>query len=82
MPTNNSTGETVAQIPGERTMVQRIQRKRVVSQTSNPVTTSILKVIDDLKTKTRREAFYAFDSGKEDPNRFFSFITTQNLDEF
>ena len=81
MSTNNSTGEAVAQLPNQRTMVRRIQRRRVVTHISNPLSTSVLNVPDDLRTTIRGEPFYAFDSGKEDPNRFIIFTTTQNLDE-
>ena len=81
MSTNNSTGEAVAQMPNQRTMVRRIQRRRVVAHIPNPLSTSVLNVPDDLKTTIRGEPFYAFDSGKENPNRFIIFTTTQNLDE-
>ena len=80
MSTNNSTGEAVAQMPNQRTMVRRIQRRRVVAHIPNPLSTSVLNV-PDLRTTIRREPFYALDSGKEDPNRFIIFTTTQNLDE-
>ena len=80
MSTNNSTGEAVAQMPHQRTMVRRIQRRRVVAHIPNPLSTSVLNVPDDLRTTIRGEPFYAFDSGKEDPNRFIIF-TTQKLDE-
>ena len=62
-------------------MVRRIQRKRVVAHIPNPLSTSALNVPDDLKTTIRGEPFYAFNSGKEDHNRFIVFSTTQNLDE-
>ena len=62
-------------------MVRRIQRKRVVAHIPNPLSTSVLNVPDDLKTTIRGEPFYAFDSGKEDHNRFIVSSTTQNLDE-
>ena len=81
MSTNNSTGEAVAQMPNQRTMVRRIQRRRVVAHIPNPLSTSVLNVPDDLRTTIRGEPFYAFDRGKEDPNRFIIFTTTQNLDE-
>ena len=81
MSTNNSTGEVVAQMPIQRTMVRRIQRRRVVAHIPNPLSTSVLKVPDDLKTPIRGEPFYAFDSCKEDPNRFIILTTTQILDE-
>ena len=67
--TNNSTGEAVAQLPNQRTMLRRIQRRRVVAHIPNPLSTSVLNVPDDLRTTIRGEPFYAFDSGKEDPNR-------------
>ena len=73
MSTNNSTGEAVAQKPNQRTMVRRIQRRRVVAHIPNPLSTSVLNVPDDLKTTIRGEPFYAIDSGKEDPNRFITF---------
>ena len=78
---NNSTEEAIAQMPSQRAMVRRIQRKRVFSHIPNPLRTSVLNVPDDLETTNRRETFYEFDSGKKDPNRFIIFITTQNLDE-
>ena len=81
MSTNNSTGEAVAQMRNQRTMVRRIQRRRVVAHIPNPLSTSVLNVPDDLRTTIRGEPFYAFDSGKEDPNLFIIFTTTQNLDE-
>ena len=81
MSTNNSTGKAVAQMPNQRTMVRRIQRRRVVADIPNPLSTSVLNVLDDLKTTIRGQPFYAFDSGKEDPNRFNIFTTTRNLDE-
>ena len=68
-------------MPNQRTMVRRIQRKRVVAHIPNPLSTSVLNVPDYLRTKIRGEPFYAFDSGKEDPNRFINFTTTQNLDK-
>ena len=80
MSTNNSTGEAFAQMPSQRTMVRRIQRKRVVAHIPNPLSTSLLNVPDDLKT-TIGEPFYAFDRGKEDPNPFIIFTTTRNSDE-
>ena len=67
MSTNNSTSEAVAQMPNQRTMVRRIQRRRVVAHIPNPLSTSDLHVPDDLRTTIRGEAFYAVDSGKEDP---------------
>ena len=67
MSTNNSTGEAVAQMPNQRTMVRRIQRSRVVAHISNPMSTFVLKVPDDLKTTITVEPFYAFDSGKKTP---------------
>ena len=81
MSTINSTGAAVAQMPNQRTMVRRIQRRRVVAHIPNPLSTSVLNVPDDLKTTFRGEHFYASDSGKEDPNRFIIFTTTQILDE-
>ena len=81
MSTNNSTGETVAQMPNQRTMVRRIQRIRVVAHIPLPLSISVLNVPDDLKTTVRGGPFYAFDSGKENLNRFIIFTTTQNLDE-
>ena len=80
MSTNNSTGRAVAQIPNQRTMVRRIQCRRVVAHISNPMSTFVLNVPDDFKTTIRGEPFYAFDSGKDDPHRFI-FTTTQNSDE-
>ena len=81
MSTNNSTGEAVAQKRNQRTMVRRIQRRRVAAHIPNPLSTSVLNVPDDLKTTIRGEPFYAFDSGKESPNLFIIFTTTLNLDE-
>ena len=81
MSTNNSNGEAVAQMPNQRTMVSRIQRRRVIAHIPNPLSTSVLNVPDHLKTTIRGEPFYAFDSGKEDPNRFIIFTTTQKLYE-
>ena len=81
MSTSKSTGEAVAQIPNQRTMVRRIQRRRVVTHIPNPLSTSVFNVPDDLKTTFRGKPFYAFDSDKEDPNRFIIFTKTQNLDE-
>ena len=81
MSTNNSTGEAVAQMPNQRTMVRRIQRRRVVAHIPNPLSTSVLNVPDDLRTTIRGEPFYAFHSGKEDPKEFIIFTTTQNLDQ-
>ena len=37
MSTNNSTGEAVAQMPNQRTMVRRIQRRRIVAHIPNPL---------------------------------------------
>ena len=53
LSTNESTGEPVAQMPSQRTMVHRIQPKRVVAHKPNPLGTSVLNVRDDLKTKSR-----------------------------
>ena len=80
MSTTNSTGGAVAQMPSHRTIVRRIQHKRVIAQIPNPLSSSVLNVPDDMKTTIRGEPFYAFDNGKEDPNRFI-ISTTQNLDE-
>ena len=55
MSTNNSTEEAVAQMPNQKTMVRRIQRKRVVAHIFNPLSTSVLNVPDDLKTTIRGE---------------------------
>ena len=81
MSTNNLTGEAVAQMPNQRTMVRRIQRIRVVAHIPIPLSISVLNVPDNLKTTIRGKPFYAFDSGKEDPNRFIILTTTQILDE-
>ena len=67
MPTNNSTGEAVAQMPNQRTMMRRIQCRRVVAHIPKPLSTSVLNVPGDLKTTIRGEPSYAFDSGKKDP---------------
>ena len=68
-------------MPNQRTMVRRIQRRKVVAHIPNPLSTSVLNIPDDLRTTIRRKPFYAFDSGKEDRNRFIIFTTTQNIDE-
>ena len=81
MSTNNSTGEEIAQMLSQRTMVRRIQCKRVVSHIPNPLSNSGLNVPGDLKSTFRGEPFYAFYSGQEDPNRYIIFTTTQNLKE-
>ena len=81
MSNSNTPEEAVAQIHSQRTMVRRIQRKRVVAFIPNPLSTSILNIPDDLQTKTRGKPFYALDSGKEDPKRFIISRTTQNLDK-
>ena len=65
MSTNNSTGEAIAQMPSQKTMVRRIQRRRVVAHIPIPMITSVLNVLDDLKNTFRGEHFYALDSGKE-----------------
>ena len=67
-------------MPTQRTLVRRIQRRRVVAHIPNPFSTSVLNVPYNLKTTNRGEPFYAFDSGKEDPNRFIILTATQNLD--
>ena len=66
MSTSYSTEAAVAQMPCQRTIVRRIQRKGVVAHIPNPLSTSVLNVPDDLITTIRGEPFYAFDSGKED----------------
>ena len=81
MSTNNSTGEAVAQMSSQRTMVRRIQRKRVVAFIPNLLSASILNVPNYLKTTIKGEPFYAFGSGKQNPKRSIIFTTTQNLDE-
>ena len=69
-------------MPSQRTMVQRIQRKTVVAHITNPLSTCVLNVPDDLKTGIRGEPFNAFDSGKEELRRYIiCTTTTQNSDE-
>ena len=41
MSTNSSTGEAVAQMANQRTMVRRIQRRKVVAHIPNPLSTSV-----------------------------------------
>ena len=48
-----------------RSMVLRVQRKRVVAHISDPSSTCFLKIANDLKTTIREETFYASDSRKE-----------------
>ena len=59
-------------MPNQRTMVRRVQRRRVVAHIPNPLSTSVLNVPYDLKTTIRGEPFCAFDSGKEDPHWFYN----------
>ena len=79
MSTNNSTGEAVAQMPSQRTMVRRIQRRRVVPHIPNPLSTSVLNVPDDLRTTIRGEPFYAFDSGKTNFQSYGFFLVRYSL---
>ena len=81
MSTNNSTEKAVAQMTSQSTMVRRIQRKRDIALISNPLSASVLNVSDDLKTTIWGTSFCAFESGKEDPNRFIIFTKLQNLVE-
>ena len=81
MSTNNPTGEAIAQMSSQRSMVHRIQRNRIVAHIPNPLRTSGLNIPDDFKRTFRGEPMYAFDSGKENTNGFTIFKTTQNLDE-
>ena len=81
MSTNNSAGEAVAQMPSQRTMERRIQRKSVVAHIPNPLSTSVLNVPDALKNTIKGEPFYGYDSGKEDPNRFFYFYNNAKFAE-
>ena len=60
-------------------MLRRIQKTRVVAPIANPITISCLEIPEVLKTTHRGELFYAYDSGKEDRNRFIIVTTTQNL---
>ena len=62
-------------------MVRQIQSKRAAVHIPSPLSTSGLNVSDDFKTTIREDSFCAFDSCKEDPNRFISSTTTQNLEE-
>ena len=71
----------VARMASHRRMVRRIQREKVVAHIHNLLSTTVLNIPAELKATIGGEAFYTFDSGKKDPNRFIIFRTTQNLDE-
>ena len=67
-------------MPSHRTTVRDNQRKRVIAHIPKRLNTSFLNIPDQLKTKTRGESCYVFDSGQKDPNRFNIFATTRYLD--
>ena len=56
MSTNNSSEEKVARMRSQRTMVRRI---------FNPLSTSVSKNPDDLKTLIGGKPLHAFDNGKK-----------------
>ena len=68
-------------MPSQRTIVRRIQSRSVVAPIFSPLNTSILIIPNNLKTTIRGERFNAFDSGRENANRFIIFRVKRNIDE-
>jgi len=75
--------ESASQLPtynASQRVIERL-RKRKRLPYPNPVNVADIKIPDELMNTTRNEAFVLWDSGDNDPERFFIFGTDSNLDQ-
>ena len=71
--------ECASQLPKYRSITRTIQRSRE-GPLPAPQSLKDIALPQELSVTLRGEQFLAFDSGSDDPRRFFIFTTEQNLD--